>query len=62
MLGNLLGIVAAWRRGGVLDSVVPPLLIFVGSFPYFWLAMGALYLFGVTLGLVPAAARLRRRH
>ncbi|WP_326599860.1 ABC transporter permease [Streptomyces sp. NBC_01803] len=53
VLGNLLGIVAAWRRGGLVDSVLPPLLIFVGSFPYFWLAMGALYLFGLTLGWFP---------
>ncbi|WP_251062891.1 MULTISPECIES: hypothetical protein [unclassified Streptomyces] len=26
VVGNLLGIVAAWRRGGVLDSAFPPLL------------------------------------
>jgi peptide/nickel transport system permease protein len=50
VVGNLLGILAAWRRGGAIDSALPPLLIFIGSFPYFWLAMGALYLFGVTLG------------
>ncbi|MYS91196.1 MULTISPECIES: ABC transporter permease [Streptomyces] len=53
VVGNLLGVLAAWRRGGFLDSAFPPLLIFVGSFPYFWLAMGALYLFGVTLGWFP---------
>jgi peptide/nickel transport system permease protein len=53
LLGNLLGILAAWRRGGVLDSVVPPVLIFIGSFPYFWLAMGLLYIFGVLLGWFP---------
>lgn len=53
VVGNLLGILAAWRRGGVLDSVLPPVLIFIGSFPYFWLAMGLLYLFGVTLGWFP---------
>lgn len=53
VIGNLLGIVAAWRRGGLVDSIFPPILIFVGSFPYFWLAMGALYLFGVTLGWFP---------
>ncbi|WP_129336662.1 ABC transporter permease [Cellulomonas endophytica] len=53
VIGNALGILAAWRRGGVLDSVLPPVLVFVGSFPYFWLAMGALYLFGVTLGWFP---------
>jgi peptide/nickel transport system permease protein len=53
VLGNLLGIVAAWRRGGAIDSALPPILIFIGSFPYFWLAMGALYLFGVILGWFP---------
>lgn len=53
VLGNLLGILAAWRRGGWLDSVLPPVLVFIGSFPYFWLAMGALYLFGITLGWFP---------
>ncbi len=53
VIGNGLGIVAAWRRGGSVDSVLPPVLIFIGSFPYFWLAMGALYLFGVVLGWFP---------
>ena len=53
VVGNSLGILAAWRRGGVLDSTLPPVLVFIGSFPYFWLAMGALYLFGVTLGWFP---------
>ena len=53
VVGNLLGILAAWRRGGAIDSALPPVLIFIGSFPYFWLAMGALYLFGVMLGWSP---------
>ncbi|UKA53530.1 ABC transporter permease [Arthrobacter sp. FW305-BF8] len=53
VVGNLLGILAAWRRGGAIDSALPPVLIFIGSFPYFWLAMGALYLFGMILGWSP---------
>jgi len=53
VIGNLLGILAAWRRGGVLDSALPPILVFIGSFPYFWLAMGALDVFGVVLGWFP---------
>lgn len=53
VVGNLLGILAAWRRGGAIDSALPPVLVFIGSFPYFWLAMGALYLFGVVLGWSP---------
>ena len=48
IIGNGLGIIAAWRRGGFVDSTFPPVLIFIGSFPYFWLAMGALYLFGIS--------------
>jgi peptide/nickel transport system permease protein len=52
-LGTLLGIVAAWRRGGVLDSVLPPALAFLGAFPYFWLAMGALFLFGFEFRWLP---------
>jgi len=52
-LGTLLGIVAAWRRGGWLDSIAPPALIFLGAFPYFWLAMLLLYVFGFLFGWFP---------
>jgi peptide/nickel transport system permease protein len=52
-LGTLLGVVAAWRRGGRLDSWLPPALSFLGAFPYFWLAMLVLYLFGFTLHWLP---------
>lgn len=57
-LGTTLGALAAWRRNGVLDSILPPLLAFIGAFPYFWLAMVVLYLFGFTLGWFP----LRHAH
>ena len=53
LLGSLLGVIGAWRRGGVLDSVMPPLLIFIGSFPYFWLATVALFYLGFQLDLFP---------
>lgn len=53
LLGNLLGIWAAWRRGRALDTIFPPLLVFIGSFPYFFIAMIALYLFAVTLKWFP---------
>jgi peptide/nickel transport system permease protein len=45
-IGSLLGVLGAWRRGGAFDSVLPPVLLFVGSFPYFWLATLALYVLG----------------
>ncbi|HVZ71139.1 MAG TPA: ABC transporter permease [Polyangia bacterium] len=52
-MGTLLGVVAAWRRNGKLDSWLPPALSFLGAFPYFWLAMLVLYLFGFTLHWFP---------
>lgn len=52
-LGTALGTVSAWRHGRLIDNVVPPLMIFVGSFPYFWLAMALLYSLGFSLGWFP---------
>ncbi len=53
LLGTLLGVFAAWRRGGFVDSKVLPLTGVLNSFPYFWLAMLALYTFGLGLGWFP---------
>src|SRR2546421_796303 len=39
LLGNLLGVISAWRRGSLLDSLVPPLLILIGAFPPFFLGL-----------------------
>jgi peptide/nickel transport system permease protein len=52
-LGSLLGVIATWRRGGWLDSTLPPVLSFLAAFPYFWLAMMLLYGLGFTLGAFP---------
>lgn len=52
-IGTLLGVLAAWRRGGWLDSIAPPVFVFLGAFPYFWLAMLALFAFGFSLGWFP---------
>jgi peptide/nickel transport system permease protein len=51
--GTLLGALAAWRRGGWLDSIVPPVLALLGAVPYFWLAMVALFAFGYGLRWFP---------
>ncbi len=53
VLGNLLGVIITWRRGGVLDSVLPGLFNFIGSFPYFFLAMVALFVLGFLLKWFP---------
>lgn len=52
-LGTLLGALAAWRRGGLLDSFGPPALALIGAVPYFWLAMLMLLAFGYGLGWLP---------
>jgi peptide/nickel transport system permease protein len=52
-LGTLLGVIAAWWRRGWVDTWLPSALVFLGAFPYFWLAMVALYVLGFTLGWFP---------
>jgi peptide/nickel transport system permease protein len=52
-LGTLLGAVTGFFRAGWLDRVLPPFLLLIGSFPYFWLAMFALTCFGYWLDWVP---------
>jgi peptide/nickel transport system permease protein len=53
VLGNVIGIVGSWRRSGLFDSTLPPLLIFVGAFPPFFLALLALYFLGFQFGWFP---------
>lgn len=53
LLGSALGAIAAWKRGALIDSVAPPLLALLGAFPYFWMAMLALFVFGFGLGWFP---------
>ncbi|MFL6140315.1 MAG: ABC transporter permease [Labedaea sp.] len=52
VLGIGLGVVAGWRRGTWLDSVLPA-TTFLAAIPYFWLALILLFLFGLTLRVVP---------
>src|SRR3954462_10729215 len=39
LLGSVVGMVAAWRRGGVVDSVLVPTFMVVGAFPAFFIAL-----------------------
>lgn len=54
-LGTLIGIVAAWRRGGIIDRFVPPFLLFLWSFPPFWIGLLLLYVVGLNLRWLPMA-------
>jgi peptide/nickel transport system permease protein len=39
ILGTLIGIVGAWRRGGWLDGILPPVFVIATSIPFFWIGM-----------------------
>lgn len=52
-IGTLIGVATAWWRRGWADTWLPGTLVFLGAFPYFWLAMAALYLLGFTLRWFP---------
>ncbi len=47
IIGTILGVFAAWRRGGGIDNIFLPIASVVGAFPFFWIAMVVLYLFGL---------------
>lgn len=53
ILGTGVGIVAAWRRGGIIDSIAPPLLVISSAIPYFWVGMMFILIFGLKLQWLP---------
>jgi len=55
LLGTLIGIVSAWRRGGVLDSIVPPVFVITSAIPYFWVGLMLVLIFSFTVHAFPSA-------
>jgi len=53
VLGTGIGIVGAWRRGGRLDSLMPPIFVIMTVIPYFWLGLIVILIFGVKLHWLP---------
>jgi peptide/nickel transport system permease protein len=54
LVGTLIGIVAGWRRGGMLDSVLPPVFVVTSALPYFWVALMLILIFSVSMhGFLP---------
>lgn len=53
ILGNIIGVFGAWRRGGIVDSTLPPLLVLIGAFPPFFLALTGLFFLGFQMGWFP---------
>jgi peptide/nickel transport system permease protein len=54
LIGTLIGMLIAWWRGSVYDTVVLPLLTFISAVPYFWMALGLIYIFALGLGWFPS--------
>jgi peptide/nickel transport system permease protein len=52
-LGTGVGIISAWRRGGAVDSIAPPLLVITSAIPYFWVGMMFILIFGLKLQWLP---------
>ena len=53
IVGTFLGAMAAWRQGGRYDAIVPAAVAFLGAFPYFWMAMILLFVFGLQFEWFP---------
>src|SRR5205823_14237613 len=62
LLGTLIGLVPAWRRGGILDSLLPPIFVITSALPYFFLAMLAICLFATQLRRLPPSDGFRHNN
>ncbi|HEX3588824.1 MAG TPA: ABC transporter permease [Pseudonocardiaceae bacterium] len=58
ILGTGIGAIAAWRRGGKLDSVLPPVFVVGTGLPYFWVGMMLIILFAEVNPWLPVALGL----
>jgi len=54
VLGTLIGVAAAWRRGSWLDNLLPAMTFFQAA-PYFFVAIVSVALFATRLGWFPAS-------
>ena len=52
-LGTIVGMLAAWRRGGGFDTVFVPIFMALGAFPAYFTALLLMYFFGLRLGWFP---------
>jgi peptide/nickel transport system permease protein len=47
VLGSLIGTVAAWRRGGTVDAVLPSVFVITSALPYFVVGLFLISLFSI---------------
>jgi len=48
--GSVIGVVAGWRRGGALDSILPSVFVVTSALPYFWVGLLLILVFSVWTG------------
>ena len=58
LFGTLLGILAAMRHRGRIDSVVSVLALLAYATPQFWLGLMLIVLFSITLGVLPSGGMM----
>lgn len=61
IIGILLGILSAWKRGTRLETAISGISMFLLSTPYFWIAMILIMLFGVYIPIFPPAGAYSSR-
>ena len=55
VIGTLLGVIAAWRRGNRIDTTLLPIASILGAFPYFFIALLAVYVLGFQYDIFPTS-------
>jgi peptide/nickel transport system permease protein len=53
VIGTLVGVFSAWRRGGWLDATLPPTLFITSTVPVFFVGLLLIYVFAVKLNWLP---------
>lgn len=53
IIGTLIGVLAAWRRGSLLDALPTVGFSFISTFPYFWTSLLLLFVLGYVMHLFP---------
>jgi peptide/nickel transport system permease protein len=53
VVGITIGMIGAWRRGGLFDNIMVPGVMALGAFPAFFTGLLFVYIFGLKLGWFP---------
>ena len=53
LIGTIVGVISAWRRGGRIDALLPPMLFIVSTVPMFFVGLLLIFVLSVTLGWLP---------